>query len=103
MHGPLPDMRWTPNRLRRAAAATLLALQAVIALSPVLERRETLKREAHLEQTGSRHLLAHDDATCLMCAARTLMGNAATVPPSGLTTTATDCVDIVSTDVARAV
>lgn len=61
---------------RRTAAAALFALQAVIALSPVLERRDAVRRDAHLEAQGDRHLFAHDESTCATCAARTLVAGA---------------------------
>ena len=61
---------------RRTAAAALFALQAVIALSPVLERRDAVQRDAHAEAQGDRHLFAHDESTCATCAARTLVAGA---------------------------
>lgn len=63
---------------RRLAAAGLFALQAVIAVSPVLERRDAVRRDAHVEAQGDRHLFAHDESTCATCAARTV---AAGAPP----------------------
>lgn len=70
--------RWALISWRRSAAAALIALQAVIAVSPVLERRHEVRRGAHVETQGSRHLFAHDETTCTVCAARTLVGS---VPP----------------------
>ena len=64
------------NSWRRTAAAALFALQAVIAVSPVLERRDAVRRHAHVEAQGDRHLFAHDESTCATCAARTLVAGA---------------------------
>lgn len=50
----------------------------MIAVSPVLERWHEVRRNAHVETQGSRHLFAHDETTCTVCAARTLVGS---VPP----------------------
>lgn len=61
---------------RRSAAAVLIALQAVIAVSPVLERRDEVRRDTHAEEQGSRHLLAHDESTCGVCAVRTVASDA---------------------------
>jgi len=58
---------------RRVAAAALIALQGAIALSPMLERPHDVRRDAHVEALGSRHLLGHDEATCAVCSARTLV------------------------------
>lgn len=79
---------------RRAAAAALLALQAVIALSPMLEQRETVRRDTHVEALGSHHLISHDDATCTVCAARTLMGTAPATPVAAFPAVARGQVDI---------
>ena len=76
------------------AAAALFALQGGLAVSPVLERRHEVQRDAHVEAQGSRHLFAHDEATCTVCAARSLLGD---VPPqpAGLLPDATSrCVAI---------
>ncbi len=61
---------------RRTAATALFALQAVIAISPVLERRDAVRRDAHVEAQGDRHLFAHDESTCATCAARTVVAGA---------------------------
>lgn len=60
---------------RQSAAAAFFALQAVIAVSPMLERRDEVRRDTHVESQGSRHLFAHDEATCTACAVRTLVGD----------------------------
>ena len=80
--------RFAPNVWRRTAAAALVALQAVIAVSPVLEQRDEVRPYAHVEAQGSRHLAAHDEETCTVCTVRTLLGD---VPaePAALITTAT--------------
>ena len=57
-----------------------MALQVLIALSPVLEKRDTVRRDTHVEQSGRQHLFAHDDTTCTICAVRTLVGNAPAAP-----------------------
>lgn len=61
---------------RRTAAAALIALQAVIAVSPVIERRDEVRRDTHVEAQGDRHPFAHDESTCATCAARTLVAGA---------------------------
>ncbi len=79
----LPVARGTLQALtswRRSVAVALFALQAVIALSPMLERRDDVRRDSHIEALGSRHLFAHDEGTCLVCSARTLLGHAPTAP-----------------------
>ena len=73
---------------RRTAAAALIALQAVIAVSPVLERRDEVRRDTHVEAQGGRHLFAHDESTCAVCAVRTASGAAPAESPA-LVATAT--------------
>ena len=41
----------------------------------MLERRDEVRRDTHVEADGSRHLFAHDEGTCTLCAARTLLGD----------------------------
>lgn len=72
------DTRPALSSWRRSAAAALIALQAVIAVSPVLERRDAVPRDAQVETQGSRHLFAHDESSCAVCAVRTLEAD---VPP----------------------
>ncbi len=63
--------------LRRAAALGLFALQAMVALSPVAEHRGAERLQSHVEETGSSHPWAHDEAACPLCAVRSMH---ATVP-----------------------
>ena len=79
---------------RRSAAAALLALQAVIAVSPMIERRDEVRRDTHVEAQGSRHLFAHDEGTCTLCAARTLLGDLPADPAPLLALTTRGRVDI---------
>ena len=67
------------RRLRRlsgwrhpVALAVLLALQAAIALSPLLEIGERGRMGAHAEQQGAQHKYQHDETTCAVCAVRSM-------------------------------
>jgi len=73
---------------RRTAVAALIALQAVIAVSPVLERRDEVRRDTHVEAQGNRHLFGHDESTCGVCAVRIASGAAPEESPA-LVATAT--------------
>jgi hypothetical protein len=68
--GPPRSRRTGP--LRQLALAVLFVLQAAITLSPLLEATERGRMGAHMEQQGARHKYQHDDATCAVCAVRSL-------------------------------
>ena len=54
----------------------------------MLERRDEARRDTHVEAQGSRHLFGHDEGTCTLCAARTLLGDVPSDPaPLGAVTT----------------
>jgi hypothetical protein len=86
---------------RRTAAAALFALQAVIAVSPVLERRDAVRRDAHVEAQGDRHIFAHDESTCATCAARTVVAGAPPQAAALFAGTSSSRVDIAYATVAR--
>ena len=56
---------------RRMSALLLLVLQFGMVLAPMSERegRRTL---THVEQQGTRHAQLHNEATCALCAVRSL-------------------------------
>ena len=64
--------RYARALIRRVALCVLFALQGSVALSPLLEPRDTRAPAAHMERTGERHLNVHNEATCMLCAARAL-------------------------------
>jgi hypothetical protein len=57
---------------RRLALAALFALQGAIALAPLAEPSEKGRLGAHAEQKGAQHKYQHDEATCVVCAVRSL-------------------------------
>lgn len=60
---------------RRVTAVALLALQVALVLAPLGEQRSEVRRDSHIESLGSRHLFAHDEATCTVCSVRSLVGD----------------------------
>jgi hypothetical protein len=63
--------RWALVSGRQVAAAALFALQLLIAVSPLVERQTPIRPTAHAHDQQTHHLLAHDESTCGVCAART--------------------------------
>jgi hypothetical protein len=63
--------RWALISWRQTAAAALFALQLLIAVSPLVERQTPIRPTAHAHDQQTHHLLAHDESTCGVCAART--------------------------------
>ena len=59
-------------RLRVAVALALLALQGAVALSPLAESVHTDRPQVHVEQRGATHPFAHNEATCALCAVRSM-------------------------------
>ncbi|MGH7656154.1 MAG: hypothetical protein ACREN6_15995, partial [Gemmatimonadaceae bacterium] len=57
---------------RRIALAALFALQGAIALAPLAETTEKGRLGAHAEPKGAQHKYQHDEATCAVCAVRSL-------------------------------
>ena len=72
----MPAIHFRPRHaralIRRVALCALFALQGSLALSPLLEPRDTRAPAAHMERTGERHLNVHNESTCMLCAARAL-------------------------------
>ena len=62
-----------PTRLaRRVALFALFALELAVVFGPVLEPHHEAT-ETHIEQTGTtHHFLVHNDATCAICALRSI-------------------------------
>jgi hypothetical protein len=67
---------------RRLSFAVLLGLQGAIAFAPLLEPDERGGARAHIEQQGSRHQYQHDEATCVVCAVRSMHSSPAQSCPS---------------------
>ncbi len=72
----MPAIHFRPRHaralIRRVTLCALFALQGSLALSPLLEPRDTRAPAAHMERTGERHLNVHNESTCMLCAARAL-------------------------------
>jgi hypothetical protein len=57
--------------LHRVAALFVFALQVAVAVSPVWEERPGVRLGAHAEEQGStQHAAQHNEASCIVCAAR---------------------------------
>ena len=59
-------------RARRLLAVGLLALHGGIVTSPLWETHTIKRVGVHAEQHGARHVGMHDEATCAVCAVRSL-------------------------------
>jgi hypothetical protein len=57
---------------KRVMLAALIALQGVIAFSPLLEVSERGRLGAHVEQQGASHRYQHDEGTCAVCKVRSM-------------------------------
>jgi len=73
MFAAFRSRRSRPTRLaRRIALFALLSLQCTIALAPLMEPDHEAP-STHVERTGTtHHFVVHDDATCAVCALRSL-------------------------------
>lgn len=60
----------------------------------MLERRDDVRRDTHVEEQGSRHLFAHDEATCIVCAVRTMVGGVPTAPTSLVAASARGVIEV---------
>ena len=67
---PKPLVRRARPWLRRSLGGLVLVLQAAMATSGVWEPRVERWLGTHMEQDGTRHVTAHNEATCLLCSAR---------------------------------
>jgi hypothetical protein len=56
---------------RRLSALLMLVLQCGMAMAPMAER-EGRRTVTHVEQQGTRHAQLHNEATCALCAVRSL-------------------------------
>lgn len=56
--------------LRRSLGGLVLVLQAAMTTSGLWEPRVERWLGTHMEQDGTRHVTAHNEATCLLCSAR---------------------------------
>jgi len=57
-------------------------LQGAITLSPLLEPNEKGRMGAHAEEKGAQHKYQHDEATCAVCAVRSLHSSPAQACPA---------------------
>ena len=57
---------------RKLVLAVLFALQGAITFAPLLEVSERGRLGAHAEERGAQHKYQHDEATCAVCAVRSL-------------------------------
>ncbi len=62
--------------------AALFALQGAITLSPLLEPNEKGRMPVHVEQQGATHRYQHNEATCAICAVRSLHSSPAQTCPA---------------------
>lgn len=69
----------SPISWRRSVAAALLALQALVACSFVLERQSPVQATVHAHDQETQHAFAHDESNCGLCAVRAQF---AAVPPA---------------------
>lgn len=53
-----------------------ITAQLVVALAPLAESRTERTLSAHVEQTGTRGHVSHNEATCASCQARSIHGTA---------------------------
>ena len=72
MFAPSSLLRRQSGWHRKLALAVLFVLQAAITLAPLLEVSERGRLGAHAEERGARHKYQHDEATCAVCAVRSL-------------------------------
>jgi hypothetical protein len=77
MTDPYRALRRSLQRGRRLTALALVALQGAIALSPMWESHGEVRLDTHAEQDGTRDVGLHNEATCIVCAVRTLHAAAA--------------------------
>jgi hypothetical protein len=82
MFGPIRSLRRPTGLRRQLALAALFVLQAAITLSPLIEPSERGRMGAHAEQRGARHKYQHDEATCAVCAVRSLHSSPAQTCPA---------------------
>ncbi|MFI5310673.1 MAG: hypothetical protein ACHQQ3_05540 [Gemmatimonadales bacterium] len=60
------------ERRRRVISLAMLALQGVIAVSPLWEPTLDVPLRSHAERHAARHPGMHNEATCAVCAVRLL-------------------------------
>jgi hypothetical protein len=71
---PAPFVRRCRNRLFAAFAILATAAQLVVALLPLAEGRVARALSAHVEAGGTKGHIAHNEATCASCQARSIHG-----------------------------
>lgn len=79
MPGP-HHFRSAQSLWRRISTAALLVLQVMIAFSPFVEQRGSIRQVTHAHDQQRHHGLTHDDSNCAVCAARTQVAEAAELP-----------------------
>jgi hypothetical protein len=80
---PAPTSRaWRPRSWLFTVIATLAtAAQLVVALVPLAEGRVARTLSAHVEAGGTRIHVAHNEATCASCQARSIHGTTSRLVP----------------------
>ncbi|MDB4874356.1 MAG: hypothetical protein JWM41_802 [Gemmatimonadetes bacterium] len=74
MSWPTQFSRRSRNRLFTAFAIFATAAQLVVALLPLTEGRVARTLSAHVEADGAKGHVAHNEATCASCQARSIQG-----------------------------
>jgi hypothetical protein len=74
-----PPARRTSFWQRRVSALLMLVLQLGMVLAPMAEH-EGRRTVTHVEQQGTRHAQLHNEATCALCAVRSLQAAVLQVP-----------------------
>lgn len=69
---PVPTSLLHHRVARRVLGALVLALQVVFIASAMWEPRPSVRLGTHVEQPGTRHAGMHDEASCTVCAVRTM-------------------------------
>lgn len=83
-----------PNSLfRRTALFVLLAFQGAWALAPLIESHNDRLDVVHVESTHPKHPYIHNEATCAVCAVRSLYAAAPPRPAPVLHLSARNPVD----------
>src|SRR5581483_9747045 len=66
-------------------ALLAMAAQLAVAVAPLAEGREN-RFASHIESGGSKSHVAHNDATCAACQARSIHGTTSRLPAPGVET-----------------
>jgi hypothetical protein len=58
--------------IRQCSLVAMLLVQATIVASPLFEPHTTGAPVTHVDETGTRHVDMHNEATCVVCAVRAM-------------------------------